>query len=234
MPSVLGSLKNIRTGKLAEKILIRMRDGLSFALRLVGLLCLGAGLLVPALALPAAKFKGVTVPIYTDGQPQAVAVLKVKRIFRENRKLGFFRVKLMPTMVGEEVRLEFRQATVDAAVLAQVYALVLRLAEGSGFELRSVSFSFAGESAPRLEARQVHSQSAAARRNSTHHHPALVLEDATLRLGGREWHWPRALLHMAGPEAARLEVESRRAGATFDLFQPTLDPNPPARQANAQ
>ena len=173
-------------------------------------------------------------PIYTEGRPDAVAVLKVKRIFRENRKLGFFRVRLMPTMVGEDVRLEFLQTTVDAAVLAQVYDGVLRLAKGSGFELRSVSFSFAGESAPRLKARLVHSQTAAARRNSTNDHPALVLEDATLRVGDREWHWPRALLHVTGPEAARIEIESRRAGATFNLFQPILNAEPSANQTNAK
>ena len=205
-----------------------MRHVLSSLLRFAGAWCLCGAMLTPALvlALPAVRFKGVTVPIYMAGQPNAVAVLKVQRVFRENRKLGFFRVKLMPRMVGEDVRLEFQQTEVDAGVLAQVYAGVLRLAQGDGFELRSVSFWFAGESAPRLEARRVEPQSAAARRDSTHEHPSLVLEDATMRIGDQTWRWPRALLHVAGPEAARLEVESRRAGTTFDLFQP--NPNPKA------
>ena len=71
-------------------------------------LCLALVALLPfsgrAERLRSVEARNVTLAIYSDDSSALVAVLKVGRVFNENRRLGFFRVKLLPVLVAQGVR----------------------------------------------------------------------------------------------------------------------------------
>src|ERR1035441_3025171 len=65
------------------------------------------------LCVPAAGLSGslqasnVESVIYGDDFFKPVAALKIGRIFTDHRRLGFFRIKLLPVLVAEGTHLEF-------------------------------------------------------------------------------------------------------------------------------
>lgn len=69
---------------------------------------------------PYVSVNNLVVPFYAAGQSEAVAVLRVEHVFRDHERRGFFRIGLLPLLVGEGVRLEFRDAGVAARELDRV------------------------------------------------------------------------------------------------------------------
>src|ERR1035438_2416717 len=71
-------------------------------------------LCVPAAGLPVfLQASHVESVIYGDDFFKPVATLKIGRIFTDHRRLGFFRIKLLPVLVAEGVHLEFAQASLQ-------------------------------------------------------------------------------------------------------------------------
>jgi hypothetical protein len=89
------------------------------------------------------------------GEPQAVAVLRVEKVFTDYQRKGFFRIGLLPLCVAEGVRLEVQHPEKAAAALANVRGH-LGLAKGNvPAELRRLVLSVAGEPTVQLKAGRV-------------------------------------------------------------------------------
>ena len=101
------------------------------------------------------KASQVTIPIYAEGESNAVAVLRADRVAREHRRLGFFQVKLLPLVVVDGARLELGVASLESNVLARVQAGLEPLAGKVPFEFHGFQMFFPGETTPRLSARLV-------------------------------------------------------------------------------
>ena len=69
---------------------------------------------------PEARARGVVIPFYATGQPAAIAVLRIERLFKDQRRMGFFKVKLLPILACEEVHLEILRPDSAASLLEQL------------------------------------------------------------------------------------------------------------------
>jgi hypothetical protein len=96
-----------------------MKSSAQISARLLTCLATALGALAVSflpLYVPAAGLSGslqasnVESVIYGDDFFKPVAALKIGRIFTDHRRLGFFRIKLLPVLVAEGVHLEFAQA----------------------------------------------------------------------------------------------------------------------------
>jgi hypothetical protein len=78
----------------------------------------GLGLVLAALLMGAGWVKGEDFPIafawqnlefttYAPNSIREIASFKVGKVFLDHRKLGFFRVKLLPVLIVQSVRLEY-------------------------------------------------------------------------------------------------------------------------------
>ncbi len=109
----------------------------------------------PAASKAPVQARQVAIPIYAEGESNAVAVLRADRVAREHRRLGFFQVKLLPLVVVEQVRLELSAASQESNTLSRVQAALEPLAGKVPFEFRGFQMFFPGETSARLTARLV-------------------------------------------------------------------------------
>jgi hypothetical protein len=170
----------------------------------------------PAAAMPPVKARQVTIPIYAEGQTNAVAVLRADRVGREQRRLGFFRVKLLPLFVVEGARLELAPSTSPDDLLTRVQAGLEPLTGRVPFEFRGFRMFFPGETPPRLSARSVRPVPAAS---------TWALEDVTFQSDHGPVVLPQARLLFEG-EPGRLVWQTRGATAQWNLFRGTSSTNP--------
>jgi hypothetical protein len=159
----------------------------------------------PVFAAGAPQTRGVLIPIYAEGHPRPVASIRIERVFRDHRRLGFLRVKILPVVVAEGVRLELRDPA-GATNLLDEFAAALRSVGGSrAVELRNFRFSAEGESIPRLQARRL--RPAAEANRST-----FSLEGVILRDGARLLEFATATATPDRPGILRLSAR----GSTVD------------------
>jgi len=159
--------------------------------------------------------RNVTLAIYSDDSSALVAVLKVGRVFNENRRLGFFRVKLLPVLVAQGVRLEFTESTPNTNWPASFRANPAPLARpGTSLEWRDVSVRFPQDAHPRLQAGQLHPPT----RTDAE---TCLLENVTLQTDTGALIVPRARLLLKGL-AGRVVWESQGAIQQWDLFTRSL------------
>jgi hypothetical protein len=127
-------------------------------------------------------------PLYQERT--LTAVVKVGKFFRENRRMGFFRVKLLPQMVLENVRIELQQATLPTNAQEKVFAALKSVSGDLPFEVRDFQIVFPNETTPRLGAQRVKPMPKKTA-------PALQLEEITI--GGKplsdgkgnKWLWEK-------------------------------------------
>jgi hypothetical protein len=180
-----------------------------------GTLCALAVSFLP-LCVPAAGLSGslqasnVESVIYGDDFFKPVAAVKIGRIFTDHRRLGFFRVKLLPVLVAEGVRLEFAQANPQTNWLAGFRFDPAPAVGRSAVEWRDFSVSIAQEKLPRLQADRVH---------PTVNASSIVcqLEGVTVQAGLERFKVPKAELRAEGQSGQVVWTRSHQV-IQWDLF----------------
>ena len=89
---------------------------------------------------------------YTSDSMQEIADCKVEKIFLDHRKLGFFRVKLLPVLVVQGVRLEFAGVNPTNEWMETFQSDWLPKVKRSAVEWRDVNISSQKAGAPQLHA----------------------------------------------------------------------------------
>jgi hypothetical protein len=154
--------------------------------------------------------RNITLGIYSDDGSAMVALLKVARVFNENRRLGFFRVKLLPMVIAQGVRLEFAQPEPGTNWLAGFCANPAPMAKpGTRLEWREVSVRFPQDDRPRLQAAQLHPPAGT-------NAESCLLENITLQTDAGALTVPRARLMLKGL-AGRVVWESQGVTQQWDL-----------------
>jgi hypothetical protein len=101
--------------------------------------------------------RNLTLVTYAADGLSKMATLKVGRVFAEDRRMGFFRVKLLPLLVVQDVHLELSPAAAGenwpASFQADLKLLLHRRSSGS--EWRDLSVGLLGDTAPRLQAQRL-------------------------------------------------------------------------------
>lgn len=181
----------------------------------VALAMLGASGIAGAAKL---KARQAVMPIFVTGHSNAAAVLRVGRFFTDHRRMGFFRVQLLPLFVAEGVRLELGEAARASNSLADLPSSLERVSGKTPVELRSFKIALAGEKDSCVEARRGRLASAGGV-------PTLVLEDATVTVSNVPVRVRRAGMPLTnGP--IHLAWERDGAALRFDPFTRTLTTNP--------
>jgi hypothetical protein len=159
--------------------------------------------------------RNVTLGIYSDDSSMLVAVLKVGRVFNENRRIGFFRVKLLPVLVAQGVRLEFAQSTPSTNWPSSFRASPTQMAQpGTSVEWRDVSVRFPQDTGSRLEAKKLHPPT----RTDAE---SCLLESVTLQTDTGPLNVPRARLLLKGL-TGRVVWENQGVTRQWDLFTSSL------------
>jgi hypothetical protein len=163
-------------------------------------------------AEPARKFEArdVQVPVYADDYQATAGVLKIERIFTEQRRLGFFRVKLLPMRVAQGVCLELSQRAPNTNWLAALRFNPAAAAKGARLEWRDVSVRMPGDPAPCLQARRLYP-------NTDAHPDFYLLEDVTMQTDAGPVQVARARLLLAG-QPGRIVWEAGGRTRQWDLF----------------
>jgi hypothetical protein len=178
-----------------------------------GLICLVAGLLLPPRPLTAADYggaRGVMIPVYGAGQRGAIAVVRLGQVQRGHRKLGFFRVKLCPILVAEDVRVEIRQAEEREEIWAQLCKSLRAVSGGLPLELRNVTVRFPNETVPRVKAKCLRVEVA-------DEHPVLAWDGVAITAAAGQVAVARARLPVGG-RAGGLEWRSGGLSLEYDVF----------------
>lgn len=170
--------------------------------------------------MPEVKARGVTMPFYATGVPSAVAVLRVKQLSKDHRRVGFFKVRLLPILACEEVHLEVLRPESAAGLLEELESSLGRFSGGQPVEFRQLRITFPGESQPRLQAR---------RARLSEQGDALILEGVALS----DSTLPRATLQL---RANAGQVRARTGGQVldFNLFAGAFSTNSPTTKGGPQ
>ena len=172
-----------------------------------------AGVLI-ALAAGAAEsyvgLKKLAVPFYAPGEPEAEAVLRIDRVFREYERRGFFRIGLLPVIVGEGVTLEFRDRAAAARSMDRVRQGLESSLGGGRIELRQLVVTCRGAEPRSLKAGRVRVEKPGRWRMS---------DGVAVETGRASLRASNALMQASGPQAGRL-VLSDPGRVEADLFGP--------------
>lgn len=179
------------------------------------ILCVGvagfAPLRLPAGGLPGSlQTSNLETVIYGSDFFKPVATLKIERIFTDHRRMGFFRVKLLPVLVADGVHVEFTESRPQTNWLDGFRFDPAPGVARHAVEWRNFSVSFVREPSPRLRANRVH---------PTINTDSVVcsLEGVTVAAGARPLILPKAELRAEGQSG---QVVWTRANEViqWDLF----------------
>lgn len=179
--------------------------GLTFAVLLVG------GSRAPGEDFPIGfGWQNLEFTTYAPNSIRKIADYKVETIFLDHRKLGFFRVKLLPVLVVQGVRLEFADPNPTNEWVESFQPGWLPKAKRSAVEWRDVNIGSQKAGAPRLraEAAQVAADGAPA---------VCTFKSVILEANGATWRMPQAELRNEGgrPRVAWKTGDGERR---LDLF----------------
>ena len=129
--------------------------------RLGGALCALTVAFLPVRATSAGfassfKARNIEIPVFLGNSVEPVAVWKIDNVFTDHRRIGFFRVKLLPILVAEKIRLEFTSAKPQTNWLEEFRFKLAPTASRNAIEWRDFSISFPEERMPRLKANRGH------------------------------------------------------------------------------
>lgn len=146
---------------------------------------------------PVREARGVSVPIFVEGKARPVAAIRIDRVHRDHRRLGFFRVKALPVLVAEGVRLEVREPAGATNLLEELTRALQGLAGNRNVEARDVRILIGPSQQPVLEARRLCPSTDASG-------AAFGLERVRLQDGAHHIQLARAKAHMVRPGVLRL------------------------------
>lgn len=94
-----------------------------------------------------ARYQKAILPIYSTNSLQPIAVLRLDKIFTENRRKGFFRIGLMPVRVIEGLQIELTDPERIRDSLIQVHKSMDPTAFNRAAEIRGlcIATSYAGD-----------------------------------------------------------------------------------------
>jgi len=116
-------------------------------------LSLNISLAAPIL-VPGMKVRDATVPIYSSQSSDPIALLRMDSLVRDNRKLGFFKVSVLPIAVAQGVRLEVLKPELANDLLQNLPEHLKSVTGGMPLEIRDFKVMMKDETLPRLEARR--------------------------------------------------------------------------------
>ena len=123
---------------------------------------------------------------YTPDSMQEIADCKVEKIFLDRRKLGFFRVNLLPVLVVQGVRLEFAGTDPTNEWAETFQSDWLPRVKRRAVEWRDVDIGSQKAGAPRLHAGGAQPVAGTP--------TVCVFKDVTVEANGVKWQMPRAEL----------------------------------------
>ena len=123
---------------------------------------------------------------YTSDSMQEIADCKVEKIFLDHRKLGFFRVKLLPVLVVQGVHLEFAGVNPTNEWMETFQSDWLPKVKRSAVEWRDVNISSQKAGAPQLHA--------GGAQPAVGTPTVCMFKDVTVEANGVKWQMPRAEL----------------------------------------
>jgi hypothetical protein len=138
------------------------------------------------------------------------AKLTVEKVFQDDRRVGFFRVKLLTVLVAQGVRFELYQSALNTNWQAGFHFKPGLVSKGSNTEWRDVSVSVAPETTPRLHIQRLEPPAAA-------HPQACLLEGVTMQTAAGEIKAARAKWVLSGG-LGWVAFESGGKSARWDLF----------------
>ncbi len=135
--------------------------------------------------------RNLRIPLYPDGSTSLTGVVRINRVFTENRRLGFFRVKLLPVSVVAGMRLDLSETTPNTNWLSGFRLPRGLVANRGGVEWRDASVSLPGDLVPRFQVKRLRLPAAVASEY-------LLLEDVTLQTDSGPVNVPQARLLLRG------------------------------------
>lgn len=154
---------------------------------------------------------------YAPNSIREIADCKVGRIFLDHRKLGFFRVKLLPVLVIQSVRLEFAGANPTNEWAETFHSDWLPKVPHRCVEWRDVDISSQKAGAPRLHAGGA--QPAAAGTLTV-----CAFKDVTVEANGAKWQMAQAELRSEGGRP-RVVWKANGGERCLDLFSGEMTGN---------
>lgn len=177
----------------------------SYAFAIFALL---SGSLTTSLA-DSASMQEIAIPYYAKGQGSPAAVVRIKKVYTDHQRRGFFRIGLLPVLVAEDVKIEIIQPQETLAALQQARRWLKPTATQKALEWRRVQFFFPAETEPRLEAAKIHLSEAGAWR---------LTGGVVLRHGTNQTRQAEATLQVTGPQAGEL-LATHQGGQRLNLLQ---------------
>jgi hypothetical protein len=156
--------------------------------------------------------KNLEFTTYAPNSIQEIADCKVEKIFLDHRKMGFFRVKLLPVLVVQGVRVEFADANPTNNWAGVFQSDWLPDVKRGAVEWRDVSLVFKKE---KEDASHLHASRAQPAAGGS---PVICsFNDVTLDAGGMKWQMAQAELRN---EHGRPQVVWKTGGSAqhMDLF----------------
>ncbi|HTH49342.1 MAG TPA: hypothetical protein VMB21_17630 [Candidatus Limnocylindria bacterium] len=150
--------------------------------------------------------RGGVFPVRLRGDTQPALVIRIDRLARQNRRLGFFRIGSLPVLAATGVQFEIHDLSHLEKALLQAPPLIHASAAKIPLELRSVQWRLSGESVPLLSADEV--------RMTSRDHWTLK-GHVTWRSGTDRSETGEVDLWVSGPRAGLLTV--RTATTTTDV-----------------
>jgi hypothetical protein len=183
--------------------------------RLPPLLCLLGALLCPGevragadlFALPV-QIDDFRMPLYLDFNPSPVAVFRARNLHHDHQRRGFFRIGVLPLVVGKGVTLEICAPERATNALFQVEEKISGFSNGSAIELRDLTIRFTSEAEPRLQAATARLQ----------HDGQWRLEGVILHSATNIVRAAHGLLQASGVQAGRLTWDASTGLAPVNLF----------------
>lgn len=159
-------------------------------------------------AAPVPLAKGIAAAVYLDDWANPAAIVRVRKIYPDHQRMGFFRIGVLPQVVCEDVVLELHNTAQLGETLARVRKSLKPHTGNAVLEMRRVAFVFSPDPQPRLQAGSVRIPESG----------PWQLVDLTFPADQGPERVGRGRLQVAGPQAGWLSWQSGGQGRSTNLF----------------
>jgi hypothetical protein len=167
-------------------------------------------------------------PVFVGTNKQPSATLRLQEIRQESRRVGFFRIGIMPICLGEGVQVHLRTNQDSLAVLSRINGLLKPFAEHRALEFRRLEVFLPSEKIPCLSVDRVCCEANGQWR---------LTDGLTLRVGGETLRAKAGDFHVAGLLAGHVVLAADQGSRTIQLLGTaqethTQDREQPCSQTN--
>ncbi|MBI5772481.1 MAG: hypothetical protein HZA89_01915 [Verrucomicrobia bacterium] len=158
------------------------------------------------------RLRGAAIPIFLGTNSEPAAVIRVKNMGKDFRRMGFFRIGLLPMAVAEDVTVEFRRPEEMTNALSRAHNWFTPPGNPRVAELRRVVFLFPDSKITnRLEVARVRF----AAKDEWQ-----LLDGVLLRTPNQTTRGSSGTLRVAGGGAGLIRCNTDNGTAEFNLFTP--------------